>query len=73
MSTFNGSRYVVARKEYNCRGCGALIDVGDRHLLFQTGMMRAQRVCESCSIKRTNAGPTYDCQAVRDYLIRATP
>jgi hypothetical protein len=70
MSTFNGSKYLVARKEYTCTGCGALIDAGDHHLLFQIGMMRSQRICEDCSIRRTDTGPKYDCQAVRDRLTR---
>lgn len=70
MSTFNGSRYVLARKEYTCVDCGGLIDAGDHHLIHQTGMMRSKRICDGCSIKVTDTGPKYDVQVVRDRLAR---
>jgi len=68
MGTFDDSKYVIARKAYDCACCDAPIAAGARHLAYRPGQRTVERICHACSLMRRklDGGLAFPC---RDVLI----
>lgn len=62
MGTYDDSKYVQARKEYDCDNARCKISKGDMYLRYALGLKWRVPVCIGCSLK----GDKYRCKAVED-------